>query len=427
MNARFLLLFLLLAAVSSCSKKEPLVYTSSESGSCTANSLNIYHWIKPEKTRSKLPLLIILDSGGDGKTALEKIRPALSETPCVAVGSDLVRNNYAAYVNAIDQLVSDAVLKYAANKDQVFLTGFSGGARMAYEYAKIRNVRGVLMCGAGPDSRSPGDLPCPVYLISGINDFNFAETYYNPLKMLPQQRFISDYFRGKHEWPPERLMKDAFIFLMGNSVPGGGRLLKRESKILTYEADSLLSAGEVFFSLKSTEKAISLDPGNRKAATQMENIRKNTELNSKINRIETDLYNESKLGRAYSEATLSKDSAWWANELRQLSSAISGSRGDELDHFLRIKAFLGILFYSRLNQMLHSGQPGPQIPHILAAYRMAEPENNDVYYYNGLFQFKTGNTQSCINYLVKARNLGFRDIRRLESEFPANLLSEAGF
>ena len=133
---------------------------------------------------------------------------------------------------------------------------------------------------------------------------------------------------------------------------------------------------------------------------------------------------ESRINQAYAEASMTKDSAWWFNELKQLSLQTTNNTGTQQDHFMRIKAFLGILFYSRLNVLIHTEPGNRQIIHLLAAYRQAEPENPDVYYDHALYSLKQGNEKKSLVYLKIALSLGFKDEAKLKNNFPATLLSE---
>ncbi len=81
---------------------------------------------------------------------------------------------------------------------------------------------------------------------------------------------------------------------------------------------------------------------------------------------------------------------------------------------MRIKAFLGILFYSRLNVLIHTQPDNRQIIHMLAVYRKAEPENPDVYYDYALYSLKQGNEKMSLIYLKTALSLGFKDQAKIE-------------
>jgi hypothetical protein len=91
---------------------------------------------------------------------------------------------------------------------------------------------------------------------------------------------------------------------------------------------------------------------------------------------------------------------------------------------MRIKAFLGILFYSRLNVLIHSQPENRQIIHILAVYRKAEPENPDVYYDYAIYFLKSGNDRLSLKNLKIALSLGFKDRAKMGNDFPATLLNK---
>jgi len=420
MNINYMVIILMLL-LNTCSPDKALKnieYTPVAIEKCTLDTFNVYHYIEPRKHVESLPVIILLDSGGDGLLAVHKAASAVSQIPCLVIGSDLVRNNLQGYDRIIDEIIQDAIQKFKIRNDQIYIAGFSGGARMAYEYAKNHSLKGLLMCGAGPQANSFEELACPVYMITGTSDFNFAETYYNPLRTFRKKQFFTDYFRGSHEWPPDENLEDAFFYLIGKSYRDGEDLLKKESNLFCRKTDSLMVINEYFFALKAVEKALLFNPENSKAKKQLKKIRNNNEIVKSIKQIESDIVLERKISQAYTNASLDQDSIWWSNEIKQLSIEIANAKGDKKDHFLRIKGFLGILFYSQLNNLIRSQPGNRQIAHILAAYKMIEPENPDVFYNYALYESKLGNDQQSVNYLNMALSLGFKDHSKLKRDFP---------
>ncbi len=348
-------------------------YTHVAAGRCQSDTMNAFHFIRPVRYSGSLPLLIILDSGGDGLLAVRKMEPAVSGFSCLVVGSDQVRNNFQGYIQTIDNLIREFSMRYSVSR--IYLAGFSGGARMAYEYARLHSVQGVIMCGAGPSGYTYKELPCPVFMIAGTTDFNFSETYYNPLKRSGQLNLVSGYFRGIHEWPPADMLNQGLLFLMGKSVPGGTDLLRLKSVQLSSKADSLLAKKETFFALKAIELALAFDAKNTTAKKQWEEFENNPVYQADIAGLESDLALETRINQAYAQASMTKDSTWWFNELETVIRLNWITTWEcKKDHFMRIKAFLGILFYSRLNTLIHSQPDNGQIIHILAAYRKANPK-----------------------------------------------------
>ena len=53
-------------------------YTPVAAGKCKSDSTNTYHYTRPVRYKGSLPLLIILDSGGDGLMAVKKMQSAVS-------------------------------------------------------------------------------------------------------------------------------------------------------------------------------------------------------------------------------------------------------------------------------------------------------------------------------------------------------------
>jgi hypothetical protein len=423
-NCPLLLTFLISLSCSSKNGAEFVRYYPAAFSSCIADTNNTYHYVLPEKHNGILPLWIILDSGGDGLLAVNNAKPAVAEIPCVVIGSDLICNNFPGYKQAIRQLIDDACRKYPVSKDLVYIAGFSGGARMAFEFAQDYPVKGVLMCGAGPSPDVLQNLPFPLYMISGATDFNFSEMYYNPLNKSPNSKCFTDFFRGMHEWPPADKLRNGFLFLMGQENEPAKSLAKLESGILEEEADSLLAAGENFFALKALEKAVVLDAANRQVKKKIRKMARDQKIRGQLTRLEKNLELEYRINQAYAGALTEHDSVWWNKELNQLTLEISNHSGENRDHYLRIKAFLGIMLYSQLNHLIRNQPEDDRIVHLLATYRNLEPENPDVYYDYALYEWKCGKKEVAMKHLSTAISLGFKDQKKMKNDFSGTYAHE---
>jgi pimeloyl-ACP methyl ester carboxylesterase len=419
MKQLYLLLILLLCFTGCSQAYEPvsIAYGPVTAAICTADTLNGYHYIIPSNHPTPLPLLIILDSGGDGALAVKKVENAVSRFPCFVAGSDLVRNNYAGYQEAISKLIEDIFSHFNIARDQVYIAGFSGGARMAFGYAMTSPVKGVLMCSAGPGTSETPQFP--VYAIAGTTDFNFSEAYINPLAPHSPQTIKTDYFRGTHEWPDAATIEDGLLYLMKPVIPEADMLWKHRSAYLLQKADSLIQAKDFFFALKSLEKAQIFDVKNKKAKKQWLALKKNKACLAAIRQMETELAMEQKIRDAYAQASMKNDSTWWFGEIDYLDSQINKKTGSTKDHLLRIKGFLGIMFFSQLNYLIRNIPSHEQIPHILAAYKKAEPDNPDVYYDYAVYARNRSQTDLSRKYLEYAISRGFKDQVRLKNDFPA--------
>src|SRR5665647_1745028 len=219
MNRLFLPLYsLLFCALISCdgvSKSNGTVKPVEKTDSCKLDSKNTYEVYIPERKNAsdKLPLLVIIDAHGSGKFALNKFKQAANQYPSVLIASNLVKNGFEGYEGAIQTLIEDVHQKYPVG-ETVFITGFSGGARMALGYALAHHQNGLILCGALANPDQINALHCPVISISGMDDFNFIETaqYLFQDQSIPVNLKI-ELTNASHSWPDSTMLANAYGFL----------------------------------------------------------------------------------------------------------------------------------------------------------------------------------------------------------------------
>lgn len=183
--------------------------------SCRLDPKNKYEVYIPQRnsTFSKLPLLVIIDPHAAGQSALEKFKQAAGKYPVILVASDLIKNNFSGYEAAIQAMIEDVRQKYPAG-ETVFLSGFSGGARMALGYALTHRSCGLILAGALASAEQLIALQCTVISISGMDDFNFAETaqYLFREQSIPANLKI-ELTGASHDWPDSLMLANALGFL----------------------------------------------------------------------------------------------------------------------------------------------------------------------------------------------------------------------
>src|SRR5512133_3447759 len=111
-NILLLFITVLSAACTDGNHVQTYRYEEIKTGKCSADPLNTFHYTMPEKNTGKLPLLIILDSGGDGLFAVKKVLPAAGLPPCIMVGSDLIKNNFPGFLQAAGVLIEEAIRRF---------------------------------------------------------------------------------------------------------------------------------------------------------------------------------------------------------------------------------------------------------------------------------------------------------------------------
>src|ERR1035437_530748 len=219
MNKIFFLLYsMLFCGLVSCSgagKSNETVQAVEKTDSCKSDTKNTYEVYIPKRNSSgeKLPLLVIIDSHGSGKFALDKFKQGANQYPAVLLASDLIKIGYEDSDGAIKTLIEDVRLKYPVG-ETIFITGFSGGARMALGYALTHQVNGLILCGALANADQINQLHCQVISISGMDDFNFMETaqYLFQEQSTPGNLKI-ELTNASHSWPDSLMLANTLGFL----------------------------------------------------------------------------------------------------------------------------------------------------------------------------------------------------------------------
>jgi dienelactone hydrolase len=395
--------------------------------SCKSDSKNTYEVYIPARNESlvKMPLLVILDSHGSGKFALDKFKYAANQYPTVLVASNMVKNGFEGYDGAIQNLIEDARSKYPVG-ETVFITGFSGGARMALGYALAHQVNGLILCGALAGSDQINAAHCPIISISGMDDFNFMETaqYLFDEQSTPGNLKI-ELTDASHNWPDSLMLASTVGFLRLSChtaeipIPSKERLkiydLKQQARI-----SSLKQHGDFMKAVLVARNMAQTDPFNldNTFSNMYNTLKANREYLSQLNQLKKDLNFEISVRQPYLEAFRTKDIRWWKSEIRKAEEKINLVNDPYTkDTYLRIKGFWGIASYSLCKQAVkeHNSET---LNHILPIYRRLEPENPDMIYFSTFPYFWKGNNEATISMLKKALRVGFSDMNQLKNDFP---------
>ena len=366
MNRLFqLLCILFLGSIFSCNetgnaKIESLNFIE-KTDSCQANPNHRYETIFPgQKSRlEKLPLLVIIDAHGSGKFALNKFKYAANQYPAILVASNYVKNGFVNYAAEIQILITDVKQKYPVG-ETLFLTGFSGGARMALGYSLSHQTNGLILCGALANANEINAVHCPVISISGMDDFNFIETaqYLFQDESIPANLKI-ELTNESHDWPDSLMLSNAFGFLqlskenMDNSAKKSK--LKSYNKQQHVRIDSLVESGVYLKAIQiARNMAITKPFNNEETFSKIYNeLKSDQKYLDQLNRLRTNFNIELKARQPYIDAFSTKDSLWWKNEIESIDKKIASEKDQfAIDMYHRIKGFWGIACYSLGNQAI---------------------------------------------------------------------------
>jgi pimeloyl-ACP methyl ester carboxylesterase len=352
--------------------------------SCRMEPDHQYYISLPDDLHSgqKIPLIIVIDPHGAGFSAMQKFKDALKDLPVAIAGSNKLQNNYAGFEASLKHLHNDLLAKYPVDPQKVIVAGFSGGARMALYYGIKNPVHGIIMFGAGPGSLNNGFQQNQIYAVSGTRDFNFFEQYRPLLIDIPDNsKNINDYFRGMHNWPPERYIREAVVFFLREISSTYNALSLTLSEDFLEESDSLQSANDLFFAGKALEKAWYFAAGNRQKSisTKIDAFESNPEWIACQRKIETLLKSEERIKQVFAANLVDPDTIWWSKEVNSLITKIHDcSDPAEIDYYYRLKGFLGIYLYTQINSLLNSKNSSDLMDRLIRIYQQVEPDSEDL-------------------------------------------------
>jgi len=177
------------------------------------------------------PILYAFDPGARGGVPVANFQEAAEKYGYIVVGSNNSRNGpWEVTLAAAQAMWEDTHQRFLLDERRVYMTGFSGGARVACGLARVLRgrVAGVIACGAGfpigPGAGPAKDTPFVFFGTIGIRDFNFTE-----LKQLDKTlddlglAHRIEVFAGDHDWPPSDLSTQAIEWMEIQAMKSGKR------------------------------------------------------------------------------------------------------------------------------------------------------------------------------------------------------------
>jgi pimeloyl-ACP methyl ester carboxylesterase len=119
---------------------------------------------------------------------------------------------------------ADVGRRFSIDPKRVYLTGMSGGARVAMQMALGKNdIAGVIASSAGfPDSQPRASVPFAIFSTAGTEDFNYLE-----MRLLDRKLTSPHYlavFEGGHMLPPDAVALEAIEWMELQAMKSGRRV-----------------------------------------------------------------------------------------------------------------------------------------------------------------------------------------------------------
>jgi dienelactone hydrolase len=193
----------------------------------TADATNSYALYLPSaySPTKRWPLLLAFDAFARGETSVNLFHEAAEKYGFIVVGSNNSRN-FEDPSAAIRLLGADIKEHYSIDQRRVYLTGVSGGARVATSIAINCKtcIAGVIACVGGLPSgvATPGPEVSEWFLISATEDFNYPEMLHLQ-DALEKNSAVSRLviFEGQHGWMPKEYAERALAWMQLRAMARG--------------------------------------------------------------------------------------------------------------------------------------------------------------------------------------------------------------
>ena len=188
---------------------------------CTSDPSQTYALYLPAgySPDRKWPILYAFDPEARGKVPVELFRDAAETYGYIVAGSNNSQNGpVQPEMDAANAMWLDTHQRFSIDPRRVYMTGFSGGARMAITVALVCKdcVAGVIAQGAGFPGRTvrTQDVHFDFFASIGDLDFNYPELVELETKLDAQK--IPNHLRrfaGSHQWAPAEVAVEAIEWM----------------------------------------------------------------------------------------------------------------------------------------------------------------------------------------------------------------------
>ena len=380
-------------ACQSTHKRSEPVSAVERTDSCQSNPEHTYEVFVParQSADTRLPLLVAIDPHGSGQTAVKHLKEAASTYPAVLVASNLIQNDDPHYMQELNQLIADVRKRFPVGKE-IYLAGFSGGARMMLGYAANHPVDGVIACGAFASPDQLAAISCPVMGLIGMDDFNFSEMVRYILQ--PGNRPANvhiELMEASHSWPTKKRLTSVFGWFRLSALPEKDAPKKEMAtyvKAQQVRIDSLAGAGALLQATCIGRNMASVEAFDKAGSfqTMTNELTGKPACQEQLSQLTASLQFEFSRRQVYLQSLFSKDENWWKKEVSALhQEMVSEPNMMKRMAYKRLGGFLGIVCYTYSKQLAEQ-KDIPHLEQILMIYRLAEPENTDMQHYTEVLE-----------------------------------------
>lgn len=378
-------------------------------------------------TLKKWPLLVFCDPHASGSYPVQLYRKLASRYGVILAGSNRSKNGMAPAESSalVSGMIDDLEKRLSLDNKQLFICGFSGGARVAGYTAMQRNdIAAVISCSAGIAAETTPAFIC--ISTAGTRDMNYNEVE-NQHKRLEQQKARCYFlpFTGKHEWAPYSVLASALACIKLEAT-GAGIIPADSVKTKTYitgicdngvtagKTDNLIAAPHFMAALKAarTVNDTALPARLYKSITGSGSYKELVAQETAL------LQKEQSLQQFYAKAIVNEPLVWWPQNLEGIdtvTSTYSQQARRVTDMHFRVWGYLSLMSYSYAGQALKQNN-FPAADHFISIYKIVDPQNEEWAFMRAMYEMKQQQPDKALAAMKEAVKLGFTDRMRFMQE-----------
>jgi len=402
------------------------------------------------------PILFLFDPSAMAPAAIDAFRPAAEKFGWILAASNDSKNGPVdPNMKAARAMFRDVRARFSLDESRIYAGGFSGGSRTASVFALAAGVRiaGIIGIGAGisPGIAIPNLNISSYFGIAGLADFNYPEMRQLDADLdgaaLPHRILFYD---GRHQWAPAEIGVRALGWMEIAAIKRSARkknealideILARE----TAEADALSAGGKAYWAARAYRETARLFDGLHDVAplaAEAEKIEASAAysdfLKREKNREEKDAALRREIGGTFAFIEESpEDRTAFLDLLRDLDlgslrrTAGKSATWEDRSMAVRLLSLYGIEASRTGYERYEKGDfLRASLYYELAAGLCPDGDSRLIVIHRNLGSMYSllGEVKTALNHLEKAVELGFSDVRDLETdEDLAKVRKTAGF
>lgn len=376
------------------------------------------------------PVIYIFDAHGTGKLPVSMYKDLAEKYGYILVASNNSKNGTSWEQTQIiaNNLFSDSQQRLSINTSRIYVLGFSGGARVANALC-ISNgsIAGAICCGAAAPAANSKD-PRSNYTFLGIcgnQDFNYIEMRKYDMVDLAgrpvKHAFIE--FDGKHEWPKEEIMNEAFLWselgaMRKDPKSKNETFVKENIARYSNQIKNAQQKNNLFEVYNHVRRTINFFDGLtdlKEYYDIYQPLKENTVVDTHLKKEEEIWKKEEELKAYYTEGFQSKNIDWWKQEINTINKKIKSASSEQVLMYKRLLDYLSLVAYLQTtNAMKQKNFPATKL--FCQIYLTVDPTNNEAHYLNATILAIDGKDKETFAALSESVKYGFKDIMRIEND-----------